>query len=124
MWSHHRQVAALVPDEKLCVLIINAGLFSKQNEKYFIRDQCCQLADDGSPSQGRWRLSPCLSVRGQNGDGRGQKYMLTFSWVTEQTVLLMLKQKSTSMIFLTTMVSAMHSVSKAGVQMSAAKISS
>ena len=32
MGSHHHQVAALVPDEKLYVLFINAGIFSKQNE--------------------------------------------------------------------------------------------
>ena len=50
MGTHHHQVAALVPDEKLCVLIINAGVFSKQNEASFIRDQCCLLADDGSPT--------------------------------------------------------------------------
>ena len=49
MGSHHHQVAALVQDEKLCVLIINAGIFSKQNKTSFIRDQCCHLADDGSP---------------------------------------------------------------------------
>ena len=31
MGSHHHQVAALVPDEKLCVLNFNAGIFSQQN---------------------------------------------------------------------------------------------
>ena len=43
MGSHHHQVAALVPDEKLCVLIINAGNFSKQNKTSFIRDRCCHF---------------------------------------------------------------------------------
>ena len=46
MGSHHQQVAALVQDENMCVSTINAGLFSK-NQKSFIRDQCCHLADDG-----------------------------------------------------------------------------
>jgi hypothetical protein len=44
--------------------------------------------------------------------------------LTWQTVLFKLKQKSTSTIFLTVMGSSMHSVSKAGVQMSADSSSS
>jgi hypothetical protein len=44
--------------------------------------------------------------------------------MTEQTVLFRVKQKSVSTIFFVTIVSTMHSVSKAGVQMSAANTSS
>ena len=39
----------LVPYEKLLVLIFDAQFFSKHNETYFIPDQYCDLADDGSP---------------------------------------------------------------------------
>ena len=51
MGRHQPQVAAslLAQDEKLFVLIIEAGiLFKTQNEISFIRDQYCHLADDGS----------------------------------------------------------------------------
>ena len=78
MGSHHHQVAALVPDEKLCVLIINAGNFSKQNKTSFIRDRCCHLADDGSPLSwnglkfSRFRAS---SVFGSAWVGHGPKKM-------------------------------------------------
>ena len=48
MGSLHHWVAALVPDEKLLVLIFDTNFFSKQNETAFIRDQYCHLADDGS----------------------------------------------------------------------------
>ena len=49
MGRHQPQVAALAQDEKLFVLIIEAGiLFKTQNEISFIRDQYCHLADHGS----------------------------------------------------------------------------
>ena len=49
MGSLHHQVAVLVPDEKLVVLISDKQFFSKRNEAAFIRDKYCHLEDDGSP---------------------------------------------------------------------------
>ena len=50
MGSHHRQVAILVPDEKLnCFYFSRANFFQNKNEIAFIRGQWSHLADDGSP---------------------------------------------------------------------------